>query len=508
MRQGLSRWRAVAAVVGIASVSCKHPPPPAASDAGARALGDASAIGTMTGDGGALASAADAGAAGQEAVAIPCTKAKGGAFTLRFGIDGKFNSDVAVDACDNIVLAGSFKSPIDFGGGPLASDGSEDIFVAKFGSAGAHVWSKKFGDKGKQHVRAVAVGPDDDIYMTGDFDGSVAFGGKALVRESKFQSAIYLVRLDTNGKEQFSRFFVDTGAGAVATAIAVDKDGSVVVAGKFAKAVNMGGGPMLEDLGGIFIAEYNKYGGHQWSTAIASQKYPNAVSVSGVAISAAGDIVLAGTFENSLDFSDSLSVKSAGKSDMFIASFAKEDGKPKWAKDFGDKDPNGASGVVTDSSGNSVAVQWDERKAPGGPDWKRVRNLTLRKFDPKGKTLFTKYFPGGKDGIDDSQVAVGPGDEIVVSGTLTDDAALGGKPITIAKGQKKTAVARFDSKGAHQASAAYGNDDEMPSPKGLVVDSNGEIILSGVIDPRPNAAAKLPAGKLPFDVFLQKIAPE
>ncbi len=506
MRLGLSRWRVVAAVVGIASVSCKHPPPAVADDAGARPLGDASAM--MNGDGGALAGA-DAGVS--QPIVIPCTKAKGGAFTLRFGLDGKFNSDVAVDACDNIVLAGSFKSPIDFGGGPLASDGSEDIFVAKFASGGAHVWSKKFGDKGKQHVRAVAVGPDDDIYVTGDFDGSVSFGGKALVRESKFQSAIYLVRLDTNGKEQFSRFFVDTGAGATTTAIAVDKDGSVVVAGKFAKAVNMGGGPMLQDLGGIFVAEYNKYGGHQWSKAFASQKYPNAVSVSGVAIGADGDIILAGTFENTLDVSDAtttVSVKSAGKTDMFIASLAKEDGKPKWAKHFGDNDPNGASGVVCDSSGNSVAVQWDERKAAGGPDWKRVHNLTIHKFDAKGKQLFQKFFYGGKDGIEDSQIAVGPGDEIVLSGTLTDDAALGGKPIAIAKGQKKTAVARFDSKGAHQASAAYGNDDEMPFPKGLVVDSNGEIVLSGVIDPRPNAQAKLPTGKLPFDVFLQKIAPE
>ncbi|MEO7109382.1 MAG: hypothetical protein ABI183_02995 [Polyangiaceae bacterium] len=503
MRQGLSRWRVVAAVVGIASVSCKHPAPAVADDAGARSLGDASA--SSSGDGGALASS-DAGAA--EAVVIPCTKAKGGAFTLRFGIDGKFNSDVGVDACDNIVLAGSFKSPIDFGGGPLASDGSEDIFVAKFASSGAHVWSEKFGDQGKQHVRAAAIGPDDDIYITGDFDGSVSFGGKALVRESKFQSAIYLVRLDTNGNEQFSRFFVDTGAGAAANAIAVDKDGSVIVAGKFAKAINMGGGPMSEDLGGIFVAEYNKYGGHQWSRSFAAQKYPNAVSVSGVAVGADGDIILAGTFENSVDFSDTVKIKSAGKSDMFIASFAKEDGKPKWAKNFGDKDPNGASGVVTDSSGNSIAVQWDERKAPGGPEWKRVHNLTLHKLDPKGKQLFQKYFPGGKDGIEDSQVAVGPGDEIILSGTLTDDAALGGKPISITKGQKKTAVARFDSKGAHQASAAYGDDDQMPFPKGLVVDSNGEIVLSGVIDPRPSTAAKLPTGKLPYDVFLQKIAPE
>ncbi|MEO8874962.1 MAG: hypothetical protein ABI461_05180 [Polyangiaceae bacterium] len=500
MRLGLSRWRVVAAVVGLALVSCKHPPPPASNDAGARPLGDAA--GSASDDGGALV-VADAGP--ETAVVIPCTKTPGGAFTLRFGIDGRFNSDVAVDACDNIVLAGSFKSPIDFGGGPLESDGSEDIFVAKFASGGAHVWSKKFGDKGKQHVRAITVGPDDDIYMTGDFDGSVDFGGRALVRESKYQSAIYLVRLNTAGKEQFSRFFVDTGPGATATAIAVDKDGSVVVAGKFAKSINLGGGPLSEDLGGIFFAKYNKYGGHQWSKDFASQKYPNAVSVTGLAIGESGDVILAGTFENSVDFSETVKIKSAGKSDGFVASF-NASGEAKWAKHFGDNDPNGTSGVATDSAGNAFALQWDDRKAPGGPEWKRIHNLTLHKFDPKGKQLTAKAFAGGKDGIEDSQIAVSASDQVIVAGTLTDNASIGGKAIEIAKGEKKNAVARFDGKGAFVSSAAYGTDGEMPFPRGLVIDSNGEIVLSGVIDPRPNAAAKLPAGKLPFDVFLQKIA--
>lgn len=500
MRFSASRWRAVAAVAGVLCASCKHPPPPPSVEAG---VADAQAV--APGDGGdTTASSADSGAS--PPVTIPCDHAKGGPFTLRFGIDGRFNSDVGVDSCDNIVLAGSFKSPIDFGGGPLASDGSEDIFLAKFSSAGAYVYSKKFGDQGKQHVRAIAIGPGDDIYMTGDFDGTVEFGGKPLTRESKYQSAIYLVRLDTTGKEQFSRFFVDTSAGANTSGIAVGKDGSVVVVGKFAKAINMGGGPMAADLGGIFVAKYNKYGGHQWSRAVPAQKFPNAVSVAGVAVAPDDTVYVAGTFENSIDFSEAISVKSTGKTDMFLAAF-EGDGTPRWAKHFGDNDPNGASGVVCDSAGNALALQWDEKKVAGGPDWKRAHNLTVRKLDAKGKQLLQKFVPGGKGGIDESQIAVGPADEIVLSGTLSDDGAIGGKTITVDKGGKRSVVGIFDAKGAYQSSEGYGGD-EMPFPKGLYVDANGEIVLSGVIDPRPNGIAKLPPGKLPFDVFLQKIVPE
>lgn len=480
----------------VACGGCKHAAKPALVDAGPE-LTDATAVTLDAGE----PAEVDAG----PTAVVPCDKDKSAPFSLRFGLDGRFNSDVGVDSCGNVVLAGSFKSPIDFGGGPLASDGSEDIFMAKFASDGAHVWSKKFGDQGKQHVRAVGIGPDDDIYMTGDFDGTVEFGGKPLTREPTYQSAIYLVRLDTTGKEQFSRFFVDTGSGAAASSLAVDKDGSVVLAGKLAKQMNLGGGPLSEDLGGIFIAKYNKFGGHQWSRSIASQKYPNAVSVSGVAIGASGDIVLAGTFENTLDVSKTVSAKSNGKSDVYLALFD-TNGEPKWVKHFGDKEPNGSAGVVTDSAGDYVTMQVDERKIPGGPEWRRGHTLTIRRFDPKGKQIFQKSIQAGKSGIDEAQLAVGPREELVVSGTLSEDASLGGKTLEVPKGEKRLVVATFDAKGGHRSSEIFGNE-EMPFPRGLVVGPNGAIVVAGTIDPRPNAQAKMPSGKQPFDVFLQKIVP-
>ncbi|HEX7663936.1 MAG TPA: hypothetical protein VF407_05490, partial [Polyangiaceae bacterium] len=238
---------------------------------------------------------------------------------------------------------------------------------------------------------------------------------------------------------------------------------------------------------------------------IASQKYPNAVSVTGVTIGADGDIALAGTFENTMDLSETVSAKSNGKSDAYVAAFD-TNGEPKWVKHFGDNDPNGSAGIVSDSNGNYLAMQVDERKIPGGPDWKRGHTLTIRRLDAKGKQTFQKVIAAGKSGVDEAQLAVGPGDELVLSGTLSDDASLGGKTLEIPKGEKRLVVATFDAKGNHKSSEIFGGE-EQPFPRGLVVDASGGIVVSGTIDPRPNAQAKMPAGKQPFDVFVQKIQP-
>src|SRR5206468_3093812 len=52
---------------------------------------------------------------------------------------------VAVDRSGNVAIAGFFSGPVDFGGGALAQGGDLDVFVAKFSSSGAHLWSKGFG---------------------------------------------------------------------------------------------------------------------------------------------------------------------------------------------------------------------------------------------------------------------------------------------------------------------------------------------------------------------------
>ena len=41
-----------------------------------------------------------------------------------------------------------FEGTIDFGGGPVISGGSEDVFAARLDAGGSHVWGRGYGDAG------------------------------------------------------------------------------------------------------------------------------------------------------------------------------------------------------------------------------------------------------------------------------------------------------------------------------------------------------------------------
>ena len=93
---------------------------------------------------------------------------------------------VAVDASGNVIVTGNFEGTVDFGGGALTSTGSRDIFVAKFGSDGAHLWSKSFGAGDDQITQAVTVDASGNVIVTGWFYGTVDFGGGALTSAGSF----------------------------------------------------------------------------------------------------------------------------------------------------------------------------------------------------------------------------------------------------------------------------------------------------------------------------------
>jgi len=74
-------------------------------------------------------------------------------------------------------MTGLLSSTADFGGPLLTSAGGADIFVAKYDSAGAHIWSKGFGDAANQFARSVAAAPNGDSVVTGLILGPTNFGG-------------------------------------------------------------------------------------------------------------------------------------------------------------------------------------------------------------------------------------------------------------------------------------------------------------------------------------------
>jgi hypothetical protein len=267
----------------------------------------------------------------------------------RFGdIYTDCGSDIAVDGGGNIVVTGQFRGTVDFGGGPLTSAGDHDVFVARYDGAGVHLWSRRFGGELMDLSEAVAIDGGGNIVVTGSFQDSSDFGGGPL--GSAGYHDIFLAKYDAGGTHLWSARFGDT-VNDYGRDVAVDGAGNVLVTGEFRGIVNFGGVPLSsagnED---IFLAKLNAGGGHVWSRRFGDASHAQA----GFAVAADGDdnIVLTGWFWGSVDLGGG-TLFSAGEKDIFVARYD-AGGDHLGSQRFGDTGWEAGFDVATDGAGGTI----------------------------------------------------------------------------------------------------------------------------------------------------------
>ena len=198
-------------------------------------------------------------------------------------------TSVAIGTTGDVFVTGWFGGTVDLGGGPLTSAGSgtEDIFIARYTSAGQHVWSRRLGATGSDRGNAVALDATGNVVLAGSFQGAVDFGG-GLVTAGGTGTAVYIAKYAPAGQHLWSRGF--GGKNDSANGVAVDRSGNVLVAGGFFGTINFGGGlftsPFSGMLPGGFLVKLSSAGAHNWSTTSGSP-------AEGVAVDSWGNAVVA-----------------------------------------------------------------------------------------------------------------------------------------------------------------------------------------------------------------------
>lgn len=170
---------------------------------------------------------------------------------------------VAFDSAGSIYFTGYFEGTVDFGGGAVAANGTSDAMLVKLSSAGAYLWSKTFGAVGSQVGNAVAVDTTGNVVVTGNSTGSIDFGGGALPAGGA--NDVFLAKYDTTGAHLWSKLAGDSTE-QLGLGLACDKQNNVIVTGRNAGTLNLGGSPLVTaGLNDIFIAKLDPTGAHLWS---------------------------------------------------------------------------------------------------------------------------------------------------------------------------------------------------------------------------------------------------
>jgi cysteine-rich repeat protein len=155
---------------------------------------------------------------------------------------------VAVDGIGNVYVTGYFKETANFGGGPLTSAGGKDIFIAKYAPTGNHLWSGRFGGVYDQEAAAIAADGSSDIIVTGSFRHTVDFGGGPLSTFGFMYSDIFIAKLTPTGGHLWSKSFgYGDNDNQASASVAVDSSGNSVVTGSFTGTTDFGTGPLISD---------------------------------------------------------------------------------------------------------------------------------------------------------------------------------------------------------------------------------------------------------------------
>jgi hypothetical protein len=335
---------------------------------------------------------------------------------------------IAVDASDNIVIAGRFDDELTIGNTTklIAPNKSNTMFVAKLDPNGNAMWSRAIGDVAEQHVRDVAIDKAGNILVTGFFKGTMDFGkvggvGNAVVIAAADAYDVFLAKLDASGNPVWAKAFggfLDQFGYAVAT----DASNNVAVVGSFYGDIDFGGGTFNTADGNAFAAKFDANGVPKWSKNMGGANFQES---RGVQFDANGDAIVAGYFGASMLLDQVIT--SAGEDDIFVTKIAGGDGAFKWSASFGDKDPQRALDLAITSKGEPVVTGYANGTVTVGTtvlNTKGLSDVIAIKLDAGGAPLWAGSWggPGVDEGI---VVARGLGDQPVLGGNFTGEIDFG-----------------------------------------------------------------------------------
>ncbi len=228
------------------------------------------------------------------------------------GAGSELGTAVATDSKNNLLVTGQFSSPVDFGGGPLTPVGT-DLFIAKLTTNGQHVWSRSFKGSGTKSGQAIAVDRKDNLVVTGQFSGTVDFGGGQLTSAG---TDLFVAKFAAGGEHIWSNNFKGVGT-ETGQAIAVDSRNRVVVTGQFTGTLDFGGGALTSEGADLFLARFAADGRHMWSRNV---KGVGSEAAYAIAVDSKDNVLLPGSFTGTVEVGGE-TLTAVGNNDLFLAKF-------------------------------------------------------------------------------------------------------------------------------------------------------------------------------------------
>ena len=328
---------------------------------------------------------------------------------------------VALDNSGNIIITGLFSLSITFGSTTLRSSGANDIFIAKYSSAGVPDWAVRAGGKSYDVSYDITTDNLDNIIITGTFQNAADFGSINIIGNS--YSDFFIAKYDSRGIIQW----VQAGGGLSTSfnyyqgnGLTSDADNNVFVTGTFSDTMSFVAGNFADDLisngsNDIFVAKYSSNGNFIWSRRAGGSAYD---AGDDIIINKDNIILVTGTFSGLSDFGK-INLQSYGYSDFFISAYDQL-GNAIWVTHGGNVDS------VDNYEGTKISLDSldDISMIARISTSQETSNLYLGRFDKEGNEIWNTIITGNIFTYDGG-VANFTNNDIIFSGIFIGSIKLG-----------------------------------------------------------------------------------
>jgi hypothetical protein len=238
------------------------------------------------------------------------------------------------------------------------------LFVSSsFGQSSqvSYGWTKIMGGTSGDWGQAIITDSSGNVYVTGDFSGTVNFGldfGTTDIKTSAGSDDIYVTKINANGTYGWTRIMGGT-AGDYGNGITTDSSGNVYVTGDFSGTVNFGLDFGTTDIktsavyNDIYVTKINANGTYGWTKIIG---WINHECGLGIATDSSDNVYVTGYFEGTVNFGldfGTTDIKTSAAGRLIFITKINANGTYGWTRIMG-ATFMGARGdaITTDSSGN------------------------------------------------------------------------------------------------------------------------------------------------------------
>ena len=341
---------------------------------------------------------------------------------------------IAIDSNDDIIFGGYFDSGADFaltgGSSYIISQGGRDFFVMKIQPNGATTWLKAIGGSGDDETLGLAIDSDDNVIVTGEFEGTVDFdtGIPSENMTSAGQGDIFTLKMDVNGNFNWVNQIGGTGYD-YSGKVAVDDFDNIISTGTYQGALDFDPGAGVTTLTSngsyeIFARKLDENGDFVWAKSIGGTDFDYGY---GVATDGDDNVLLTGRFRATVDFDPGAGTEnltSVGGYDIYVVKLD-EDGEYVWAYSQGGTGDDYGYDIKADAA-NSVYVFGDFNSdtdfdpsagdltlSPSGGS----RDMFIQKVS-ENKDLYWAYVIGGANNEFAQSITLNDAKDVFVSGSF------------------------------------------------------------------------------------------